>query len=191
MLDIDAIRDELENSPERIYRRTRQDYRRPVGSEGWEFEVYVLSDTASEDAFIGSGVYLVHRANFIAMVEKFDSEGWPWFVTAQAFSVPVDAPAEALQDLADAARALSDYPVLDEELYSQLEYDVVVEAVEEKANQFSNEYDVDIDDIMHVVHQSVFDSYEFDGMDVYVDEMALVDDVEEYLKEKGLLTDEE
>jgi len=180
-MGMDVVRDVLENSPERVYRRVTRDYRRPVGSEGWEFEVFVLSDTASSDALLGSGVGLVHRANFEFLVNKFSSEGWPWFVTAQSFSVPVDAPVEVLEYLVGVVRSLEEYPVLDEELYSDFEYGVIFEFIEGETERLASEFDVDYDDIVHVVQEAVFESYEFDDVNVFVEDGLLEEVVEEFL----------
>ena len=181
VMGMDVVRDVLENSPERVYRRVTRDYRRPVGSEGWEFEVFVLSDTASSDALLGSGVGLVHRANFEFLVNKFSSEGWPWFVTAQSFSVPVDAPVEVLEYLVGVVRSLEEYPVLDEELYSDFEYGVIFEFIEGETERLASEFDVDYDDIVHVVQEAVFESYEFDDVNVFVEDGLLEEVVEEFL----------
>jgi len=177
----DDVRVVLEGSPERVYRRVRRDYRRPVGGDDWEFEVFVLSDTASGDALLGSGVGFVHRANFEFLVEKFNSEGWLWFVTAQSFSVPVDSPVEVLEFLVDVVRSLEEYPVLDEELYSDLEYSVILEFVERETERLASEFEVDYDDIVHVVQEAVYESYDFDDVNVLVEDGLLEEAVEEFL----------
>jgi len=178
MSDVHVV---LENSVGHVYKRVRQDYRKPVGSEGSEFEVYVLSQSASSDAMLGSGVDLSHRANFEAMVELFDSHGWPWFVTAQAFSIPVDSPEEALLEFSSAVGALQRYPVLDEEAYLGMEHELILEFIEDEANRLAHLFDVEYDDVYGVVKYEVFDHYDFDGANVYVEGGLLEEAVEEYL----------
>lgn len=181
MPDMDAVRNLLETRHDRVYRRSRFDYRKPVGSEGWEFDVYVLSDTASEDAMLGSGVYLSHRVNFDVLVEEFESNGWPWFVTAQSFSVPVGAPDDALLELASAVDALDSYPVLDDEAYLNMEHELILEFIDDETGRLAHEFDVEYDDIYEVVKYEVFDLYQMDGDSVYVEGGLLNEAVEEYL----------
>jgi len=176
------VREQLEASmPERVYRKSQRDYRNP---QYGEFEVYVLGGTACEKAFLGSGVGLVERANFEVLVEHFESEGWDWLVSSQAFAVPVDSPNEVIEFLVDVVSGLENYPLIDEEAYMNMEHQEVLDYIDELAESMAEEFEVEVEDIMQVVRDAVFDEYDFDGVHVVCDEVYVRECVRVDLEEE-------
>lgn len=85
-------------------------------------ECYVLYQTVAPSKREGylnypkSGV--AYESNYLMLRDEFHDYGWPSVVSKDGhFSVPVDAPEEAVIATADAFEALREYPILDKEAW--------------------------------------------------------------------------
>lgn len=147
----------FEQSPEQVSRETVKSY------HGDDYEVFVFHN-ASTSNLLG----LAYRANFESLVEHFLDEHWEYTVKSESFAVRTDAPDEVLVYMAQAVLVMAEHVILDDYMLFELQRQDLINYIGEITWDIACKFELEEEDINHIVNKFVTENHEHTGVDVFV-----------------------